>query len=384
MYIRCYSWGRGDLSWSRVQERLLKAADDIGHNSVFLSTNGYENMQYWTAERLNFVIAEHERLMNGAPYDIDITYTIPTNFRNRFLRTSRVKIGRFDYESSLLPKAVSKHLNDCDYLVGSSDFVLDTFRRAGALPNKLRKINSGVDLDIFNEVNGKAERSKYGAEESTHIFLCVAEPHYRKQLDRLLDVYCSRFSNKDDVLLIIKTKIVDPLKKQAFEQDIKSVLSAIVKKYGVGRPSIKVLGGHVDCLASIYRMADVFVLPTVGEGWGMPFLEALACGNVVIAPNYGGQLEFLNDENSLLCPIYMRPALVEEQYCAGAHDYSRIVKGQVGAPKEDCFGDLMVHTYREYARIKEKLLPGMRLTASTFTWKRAAEQMIFIANGGDL
>jgi len=109
-------------------ERLLHSAELGGHRVSFLSTNGYEGMDYWTQERSDAVARELAVQMSGSPFDIDITYTIPFNFPQRFLKNSKVKIGRFDYESSILPEDFCRNLNYPDYLVASSEFVAEIGR----------------------------------------------------------------------------------------------------------------------------------------------------------------------------------------------------------------------------------------------------------------
>ena len=41
-------------------------------------------------------------------------------------------------------------------------------------------------------------------------------------------------------------------------------------------------------LRQLYRDADSFVLPTRGEGWGLPIVEAMAMGLPTIATNFSG------------------------------------------------------------------------------------------------
>ncbi len=46
-----------------------------------------------------------------------------------------------------------------------------------------------------------------------------------------------------------------------------------------------------DELADYYRLADVFVMPSTGEGFGIVFLEAMGCGTPVVAGNRDGSVD---------------------------------------------------------------------------------------------
>jgi alpha-1,3-rhamnosyl/mannosyltransferase len=64
---------------------------------------------------------------------------------------------------------------------------------------------------------------------------------------------------------------------------------------GVDREVIRT--GYVsdDQLLAEYQQADVFVLPSLYEGFGLPVLEAMACGVPVICSNKGSLPEVAGD-----------------------------------------------------------------------------------------
>ena len=65
------------------------------------------------------------------------------------------------------------------------------------------------------------------------------------------------------------------------------------------RPSRRyVISQHMSAeqYSGLYRSADVYVMPTRGEGWGMPVAEAMAMGKAVIVTNWSGPADFVNDE----------------------------------------------------------------------------------------
>jgi glycosyltransferase involved in cell wall biosynthesis len=70
---------------------------------------------------------------------------------------------------------------------------------------------------------------------------------------------------------------------------------ALAKVLGVER-SVTLAGFIPDEeLADHYRLADVFAMPSTGEGFGIVFLEAMSCGTPVVAGNRDGSVDALAD-----------------------------------------------------------------------------------------
>jgi glycosyltransferase involved in cell wall biosynthesis len=57
-----------------------------------------------------------------------------------------------------------------------------------------------------------------------------------------------------------------------------------------------------SALAALYRGADAFVLPYRGEGFGMPLIEAMACGKPIITTGEGPAVEFCSEQEGYLIP----------------------------------------------------------------------------------
>src|SRR6185436_20153735 len=53
-------------------------------------------------------------------------------------------------------------------------------------------------------------------------------------------------------------------------------------------------------LPQFYAAADAYVLASRGEGWGRPYMEAMAMGLPTIASRWSGNLDFMDDDNSWL------------------------------------------------------------------------------------
>jgi len=151
-------------------------------------------------------------------------------------------------------------------------------------------ITSGCGVDHWTRV--KSEDFSVSAKKFR--FLHVSSCFPRKGAELLLDAYGQSFTAGDDVSLIIKT----------FENPHNGVATYLeeLRKSNSNYPHVELISADLtdSQLKRLYETCDVLVGPSYGEGFGLPFAEALLSGLPVITTNWGGQLDFCNSGNSWL------------------------------------------------------------------------------------
>jgi hypothetical protein len=70
-------------------------------------------------------------------------------------------------------------------------------------------------------------------------------------------------------------------------------------------------------LPSVYKSMDAFVLPTRGEGWGRPIVEAMSMALPVLVTNFSGPTEFLTADNSY--PVQYNLRYITDRACSLLH-----------------------------------------------------------------
>ena len=82
---------------------------------------------------------------------------------------------------------------------------------------------------------------------------------------------------------------------------------------GPSQPGVTYVTGVPDNdLAALYRRAWVSAAPSTYEGFGLPYLEAMACGTAVIAtPNPGSREVLGEDYSGLMTDAEFAPALLK-------------------------------------------------------------------------
>jgi len=381
--IRSFSWYQNGLSWAYVCERLVNAFDDMGHNTLVLSTNGLNEKAFKEKNKMLRSVLELQKFGPGrAAIDLDWCYTLPPNFGQRFLANSKAKCVLYNYETTVWPQEWKRFYHLVDYYFPSSNFSAEIFVKNGVAPHKVFVVPHGVDQKVFN---AKAPKIKLNTEKSFR-FVSVCAPHARKNLELLLTAYCEAFSAADDVCLILKTKIYkhgdgawhqtkNINGRKAFEIVIGDIFKKLHDRFGKNIPEIELLSGHVDNVASIYNSAHCNITTTGAEGFYLPGIESLSCGLLNIAPNYSSHLDFLNKNNSLLIDVKMRPALAVEQYWGFSPE------GQIGQPSKEHAIELMIKAYREHGSLMEKFRPEMKKVVDRYSWDAAAQTMIDATQG---
>jgi glycosyltransferase involved in cell wall biosynthesis len=110
------------------------------------------------------------------------------------------------------------------------------------------------------------------------------------------------------------------------------------------------------------------VQPTKAEGWGLPILEALACGIPAIATNYSGHTDFLNDANGYLVDV-ARMIEVDDPFF-----YNRGGPfGEWAQPDLDHLQVLMRRSFENPEERRRKGAQGRRDVIERWTWKDAAK-----------
>lgn len=158
----------------------------------------------------------------------------------------------------------------------------------------------GIDTERFNmNIDGSRLRKKYSKYgEKLALTVCRLEP--RKDIPTLIsaaNVVCRRYAH-------IKFIIVgDGINRKEIEKQIKNL----------NLQNKVILVGEVfdDELPEYYRACDFFVLPTLYEGFGYVFLEAMACGLPIITTTVPAVPEVIGDAGILVPP--KQPKILSER-----------------------------------------------------------------------
>lgn len=218
--------------------------------------------------------------------------------------SGRWRVGRTMFETDRIPLGFRERCNAMDEVWLPSRFNMETFAASGVDERKLRLMPPGVDMQQFHPgANPLAIPQKRGFN-----FVSVFDWQHRKGYDVLLLAYLREFKPDEDVALILKVSQANAAGGR-LEDEINFFIERRAGLPLQKTPPIILIEQFIpqDQMARLYAAADCFVLPTRGEGYGRPYLEALACELPVIATHWSGQTDFLNVQNSYLIESKLTP-----------------------------------------------------------------------------
>lgn len=198
-------------------------------------------------------------------------------------------------ESKNLSDNDSNRAKEFDEVWVPSDFSVTSYKQKGI--QNIHKVPLGVNKELYYP-------RKITNDSNVFSFFSVFSWSFRKGYDVLLKSYYNNFSSDDNVELTIVSKVLGIESSDGTKHIIKCI-NDIKKQYNKKLPKINLITHSINenQLSNLYRINDCFVLPTRGEGFCLPLLEAAFCKLPIITTNYSGHLEFLNENNSTLLDI---------------------------------------------------------------------------------
>jgi glycosyltransferase involved in cell wall biosynthesis len=205
-------------------------------------------------------------------------------------------IGAWAWELPVGPKSWSRQARMLSEVWYPSRYVHDALHRnAGAgqsivphyvpmrpiLPSNLQaSANNGVNLRVLCIADGRSSLP-------------------RKNLLSAIRMFSRAFTKGEQARLILKCRNLEEYPDYQRE----------VMQDAAQDPRIEVIDRTLpqDEHDALLAHCDVLISPHRAEGFGLNLAEAMACGKAVIATGWSGNLEFMNEKNSILLPFQLTP-----------------------------------------------------------------------------
>lgn len=218
----------------------------------------------------------------------------------------------------------------------------DLIEQLGLRADKITVVYEGVDHQKFKIQNSKFEtdrvRKKYGIDGDYLLFVGTIQP--RKNLVRLVEAFQKTLKILNSQISLVIVGKEGWLADEIFQAP---------KKFAV-EERVKFLGYvPTEDVALLLNGAKAFVFPSLYEGFGLPVLEALACGCPVVTSNISSMPEVVGEAGILVDP------------------YSVV---------DMAWGLHQVLTMREEER-KDTIQRGLRRVRH-FSWEIAAQQTLSV------
>jgi glycosyltransferase involved in cell wall biosynthesis len=242
-----------------------------------------------------------------------------------------------------LEQSVSHSVDRADWVLADSEATrLDLIAHLGAPSGKVKVLYSGVD-PRFNEEKeleeGELLRARYGLIAGSYV-LSVGTIQPRKNYVRLIQAFAQlQAPNLANIQLAVAGG-----RGWLYED--------IFAEAEIHGDRVRILGFVDEAdLPALYRNATLFTFPSLYEGFGLPVLEAMACGTPVVCSNVSSLPEVAGDAALLVDP----------------RDTGSIAEAMARVLQD--------------ADLQRDMVARGRSQAARFTWKRSARQLLEALDG---
>lgn len=235
------------------------------------------------------------------------------------------------YLDAVVPRSVRRA---DQVLADSAATKSDLCELYGVDPDKIEVLYSGVHPRFRPTSEGASIRAKYGLGDAPYV-LAVGTVQPRKNYQRLIEALAKLPPDLDDVQLVIA----------GGKGWLQGPIYATVDHLRV-QDRVRFIGFVEDAdLPGLYSEARALAFPSLYEGFGLPILEAFACGTPVLTAHVSSLIEVAGDATILVEPLSV-----------------------------EAIRDGLLRLLRDETLRTELIARGFK-QVTQFTWERAAAQL---------
>lgn len=267
------------------------------------------------------------------------------------------------WEFGSLPASWAQQVKDvADDVWCYSRFIAGMYVRAGVPAERVHVVPLGFDPGVFKP--GSAPLSATLRDRC--VFLYVGDTIARKGVDVVVNAYIASFRPTDNVVLIVKDF---GGKEPGMDTRLRDHVAMLGERHDVP-PVLYIDTFYTDhALADLYRAATALVAPYRGEGFGLPILEAMACGVATIATRGGASDDFTTKDTTI--HVNASPIRLGRTYGG----FELVDEAFLLEPVETEVADAMRRIY-EQPNLARKLGARAAEVAQGWTWAKSAEQAL--------
>jgi len=302
---------------------------------------------------------EFAREVSAAPA-ADAAITVRHAWPPNWQRPARGKLVVIQpWEFGVLPADWVRAARDVDEFWLPSEYVRRVYVDSGVPAEKVFVVPNGVDAEKFHPQVAPMKL----ATQKKFKFLFVGGTIGRKGPDLLLQAYLKNFTAADDVCLVIKDFGGQSVYTgQTFEAQIRAAQAQ------PDAPEILYLNAELPPaeLPGLYTACDCLVLPYRGEGFGLPALEAMACGLPLIVTAGGATDDFVRDDFAWRIPA------ARKIFGNEVGGLKLVRPGWLLEPNLPALGEFMRRAFADPAAARARGQLASRHARENWTWKHAA------------
>lgn len=227
--------------------------------------------------------------MAAAPYLINIIHTNPNLLLEVIPRLpleqwkNHYNIGFWIWEQEKLPENWLSTLDIFDELWTASEFTANAIKRSTDKPVSV------IPYVVNAPVDDSLTRKDFGLPEDVFLFLMtfdVFSVTERKNPFGTIEAFKKAFSPKDCVGMVIKIRNLNPGLRKQLKNELKEYPHVYILEGDYTKTKVNTLTKLADVVVSLHR----------AEGFGLVLAEAMSVGTPVIATNWSGNVDFMNDD----------------------------------------------------------------------------------------